>query len=192
MELHYSRKDSKKQYLSQELNIRKMWTHSMAQFPHLEEINHTFLESGHSQMECDSIHSTIETAKRSTSTYVASQWNTVISMARLGKPYHGAPLKYMDILNTLSRSSAQIWDPQPVGTRWAGWTSAGYKPDATIHTLSTKHLTKPCSRRLKSKQQRERRVDHPCYPVCFPNAIKQDSLSLLQRRQIMLDSARNK
>ena len=50
-------------------------------------------------MEYDSSHSTIETAKRSTSVYVPSQWNTFISMARHGKPYHGVPLKYMDVLN---------------------------------------------------------------------------------------------
>lgn len=75
------------------------YLYSMAKFPNLQEINHKFLESGHSHMECDSIHSAIETAKKKTSVFVPSQWNTVISMARRGKPYHVVPLKYMDVFN---------------------------------------------------------------------------------------------
>ena len=75
------------------------YLYSMAKFPNLQKINHKFLESGHSQMECDSIHSTIETAKKKTSVFMPSQWNTVISLARRGKPYHVVPLKYMDVLD---------------------------------------------------------------------------------------------
>jgi len=71
----------------------------MAKFPNLLEINHKFLESGHSQMECDSIHSTTETAKKKTSVFVPSQWNTIITMARHGKSYHVVPLTYADTLD---------------------------------------------------------------------------------------------
>ena len=50
-------------------------------------------------MECDSIHSTIETAKRKTSVFVPSQWNTVIKLARKKNTYIVIPLKYCDVLD---------------------------------------------------------------------------------------------
>ena len=50
-------------------------------------------------MESDSIHSTIEAAKKKTSVYVPSQWNTVISLARRKKPYTVIPIKYKDIMD---------------------------------------------------------------------------------------------
>jgi hypothetical protein len=63
---------------------------------HLETINHKFFERGHSEMEADSIHSSIERAKRSTKVYHPSQWDTVVSMARKRNPYIVIPLNYRD------------------------------------------------------------------------------------------------
>ena len=63
----------------------------------LQTINHKFFERGHSQMESDSIHSSIETAKKLTPVYVPSMWSTVISLARRCKPYIVIPVKYNDI-----------------------------------------------------------------------------------------------
>ena len=60
--------------------------YSLEKHTQLLKINQKFLQSGHSQMECDSIHSTIETAKRKTSVFVPSQWNTVIKLARKKNP----------------------------------------------------------------------------------------------------------
>lgn len=42
---------------------------------------------GHSQMECDSIHSTIERAKQSTTIFLPSQWHPVVQMARKSSSY---------------------------------------------------------------------------------------------------------
>jgi hypothetical protein len=50
-------------------------------------------------MECDSIHSTIENAKKKTAIYVPSHWNTVILLARRSKPYIAVPMKYSDVLD---------------------------------------------------------------------------------------------
>jgi hypothetical protein len=66
----------------------------MSQVPTLEKISHKFLVSGHSQMECDSVHATIEGAKKITAVYVPSQWCTVIAMARKGNPYLAIPMKF--------------------------------------------------------------------------------------------------
>lgn len=43
---------------------------------------------GHSQMECDSIHSTIERAKQSTTIFLPSQWHPVVQMARKSSSYY--------------------------------------------------------------------------------------------------------
>jgi len=50
-------------------------------------------------MEYDSVHSTIETAKKKTSVYVPSQWSTLVNLARRSNPYIAIPLKYYHVLN---------------------------------------------------------------------------------------------
>ena len=66
---------------------------------HIKTIDHKFLESGHTQMECDSMHSAIEFAKKKTAIFVPSQWDTVIAMARRKDPYTVVPMKYYDIID---------------------------------------------------------------------------------------------
>ena len=68
-------------------------------YTHVNTIDHKFLESGHTHMECDSMHSAIEHAKKSTNIFIPCQWDTVIHMARRNKPYIVVPLKYSDILD---------------------------------------------------------------------------------------------
>ena len=72
---------------------------SLRDNPQLQTINQKFLESGHSQMECDSVHSAIEKAKTRTEVFVPSQWSTVITYARKVRPYIVIPMKYGDVLN---------------------------------------------------------------------------------------------
>jgi hypothetical protein len=48
-------------------------------------------------MECDSIHSSIESEKKKTAVYVPSQWHTVVSLARRRKPYVVIPLRHDDV-----------------------------------------------------------------------------------------------
>ena len=56
--------------------------HILANSQSLQIIEHKFLVSGHTQMECDSMHSAIEKCKKVISVYAPSQWHMVISMAR--------------------------------------------------------------------------------------------------------------
>ncbi|CAC5366360.1 unnamed protein product [Mytilus coruscus] len=67
--------------------------------PSIDTIDHKFLESGHTQMECDSMHSAIEFAKKKTEIYVPQQWATMVRMARRKDPYMVVPLKFRDIYN---------------------------------------------------------------------------------------------
>lgn len=67
--------------------------------PNLSTVDHKFLETGHTQMECDSIHAAIEFAKKHTPIYIPSEWHTVIRMARKKNPYVVTPLQYDDIVD---------------------------------------------------------------------------------------------
>ncbi|MEW8548265.1 MAG: hypothetical protein AB2693_32575, partial [Candidatus Thiodiazotropha sp.] len=73
--------------------------HAVSTLPYIKTVDHKYLESGHTQMECDSMHAAIETAKKRTSVFVPSQWDTIVRMARRKSPYTVVPLKHYDILN---------------------------------------------------------------------------------------------
>lgn len=62
--------------------------------PNIQVIEQKFLESGHTQMECDSMHAAIEHAKKQTSLYIPEQWDTIFQMARRNNPYSVVPLRY--------------------------------------------------------------------------------------------------
>ena len=68
--------------------------HTMINSPYITTINQKYFESGHSQMESDSMHSAIENTKKYTKVYVPSQWKTVVNLARKNKPYLVVPMKY--------------------------------------------------------------------------------------------------
>ena len=73
--------------------------YTLSKVSNIEEINHKFLERGHSHMAYDSVHSAIEKAKKHTSVYLPSQWSTVISMVRKKHPHVVIPLKFDAIGN---------------------------------------------------------------------------------------------
>lgn len=54
----------------------------------IDVIDHKFMESGHSEMECDSMHSTIEKAAKNVKIQVPRDWHNVILMARQRQPYN--------------------------------------------------------------------------------------------------------
>jgi len=56
--------------------------HAVVNLSNIEIIDHKFLESGHTQMECDGMHPAIEFAKKKTEIYIPSQWASIIRMAR--------------------------------------------------------------------------------------------------------------
>lgn len=66
--------------------IYSMWEY--AAFIHKVNIRHTFLEKGHTQNEGDSVHATIECAKKRTIIYVPMQWVTLVQSAKVtNQPY---------------------------------------------------------------------------------------------------------
>ena len=145
-----------------------MWPHSMDQFPHLVEINHTFLESGHfhsfHNRNCKEKHQCLCSVPVEHSYFNGMTWKALPWCAI---EIHGY-VEYLvqkfcpNLRSTTSRDKVNWMNICGIQTR------RDYP-----HTLN-ETFDEACSRRLKSKQQRERRIDHPFFPVCFPNAIKQD------------------
>ncbi len=58
-----------------------------AQKSDLQEISLNFLESGHTQMECDAMHAAIEHEKRHKSVFGMNDWVNIMTAARRKKPY---------------------------------------------------------------------------------------------------------
>jgi len=73
--------------------------YSVSKSNYIDVIDQKYLEAGHTQMECDSMHATIEYAKRKTNVFIPSQWDTIIHMARRSNPYIVLPLKYWDFID---------------------------------------------------------------------------------------------
>lgn len=75
--------------------VAAMMLHAVSSLK-LVEIDHKFLETGHTYMECDSMHSAIEFVKKNRPIYIPCQWGDVISMARRSKPYKLQELGFED------------------------------------------------------------------------------------------------
>ena len=58
--------------------------------------DHKLLETSYTYMEVDSMHAACEHAKRNTNTYIPSQLDTILQMARHTPPYFVVPLKFWD------------------------------------------------------------------------------------------------
>lgn len=62
----------------------------------IEVIEQKFLESGHTYMEVDSMHSAIESAKKGVSVYYPDEWFNIIAAARPSKPYEIRKMRFGD------------------------------------------------------------------------------------------------
>lgn len=66
---------------------------------HFDSIEIKFLESGHTQMEVDSMHSAIEGAKRNIPVYSPEEWPTIIATACRNNPYDVRVLTFDDMID---------------------------------------------------------------------------------------------
>ena len=78
-------------------NLTAALIHAVNTIPNIEVINQKYLETGHTQMECDSMHASISYAKKNTPIFVPSEWDIVLRLARRGKKYTVIPLKHTSI-----------------------------------------------------------------------------------------------
>lgn len=85
------------------------------QVTHLKVIEHKFLESGHSYMEADSMHSAIEKAKKFVPVYTVQDWLSIFRVARSKRnknstsgPYKVNEMKFIDFYDLKQLSSILI------------------------------------------------------------------------------------
>ena len=67
--------------------IATMFLFALKSLPHLSKITHNDLESGHSSMEVDSMHSSIESEKKNCMVFSMIDWVSIFRNARRGRPY---------------------------------------------------------------------------------------------------------
>jgi hypothetical protein len=66
--------------------LSAMFLRSLSLPDNLKTINQKLMESGHSEMECDSVHSSIEDRGRKIDIFVPDQWYRVARTAKLSNP----------------------------------------------------------------------------------------------------------
>lgn len=79
-------------------NVAAMFMYAV-QYLNIETITHNFLESGHSQMECDSMHAAIEAEKKWIDVFSMVDWVNIFRRARRKNPYNVTHLHYGDFYN---------------------------------------------------------------------------------------------
>ena len=79
-------------------NVAAMFLYAVQQLP-IKAITHNFLESGHSHMECDSMHAAIEAEKKYKDVYTMLDWISIFRGARRRHPYKVNNLHYEDMLD---------------------------------------------------------------------------------------------
>lgn len=89
-------------------NFSLMCLKAVNSHPTLEIIDHVYFEPGHSQMECDSIHSKIEQKSKNVPVYTPDGWAQLIRAARINpRPFNVTTLLCDDFLN-FNASQCQI------------------------------------------------------------------------------------
>ena len=77
-------------------NIAAMFMYADQHSTTLKCITHNFLESGHSHMECDSMHAAIEHEKRYVDVFTMLDWISIFGRARRRHPYKVKNFHYED------------------------------------------------------------------------------------------------
>ena len=75
----------------------QMLVHAFSELPNVRVINYLFLEKGHTQNANDSIHSSIEQAKRGVTINHPCQWETIARTACKSKPYKVELMRQQEI-----------------------------------------------------------------------------------------------
>ncbi|XP_064639792.1 uncharacterized protein LOC135495259 [Lineus longissimus] len=83
--------------------------YAVQKIPNLEVVDLKYMESGHSYLEADSMHATIEGARRHQKVYTTREWEVLIRGARkVNPPYEVNVLKHGNFLNVKEMSSSII------------------------------------------------------------------------------------
>ena len=90
------------------IHVTASLLHAVRKIPNLEIIDLKFMESGHSSMEVDSMHSAIEKARKYQKVYNPHEWAMICQSARRNKPYHINELRNEEFLDYHKLSQAMV------------------------------------------------------------------------------------
>lgn len=89
--------------------VATMCIYAVKQNESLQILDHKFFETGHSQMECDSIHSKIEQRSKYSNVYTTNEWETIIKVARQKpSPFSTHSLQFDDFKDFKGAISSQL------------------------------------------------------------------------------------
>ncbi|CAH0698686.1 unnamed protein product [Spodoptera exigua] len=97
---------------------------TVTQHPTLNVIDHKFFETGHTHMECDSIHSKIETKAKNVPVYTPDGWAQLVRLARTNpKPFNVTTLTHDDFKDFGARNQylSKILNGRKLGIHNAVW-----------------------------------------------------------------------
>lgn len=85
--------------------------YAMASIRFKIKITHRYLEVGHTHMECDSIHATIEKSVKYTDIFVPSQWYTAMRTAKKNRPFYKVKeMSQEEIFDFKPLAEHQLWE----------------------------------------------------------------------------------
>lgn len=86
-------------------HVTSMMLFAVQKLGSLETIEQKFLEVGHTEMEVDSIHSTIDSARKNLTVHIPDEWPVILKVARRRKPYTVREIEQADVydLHKLSK-----------------------------------------------------------------------------------------
>lgn len=95
-----------------------MFMYVLNEHPTLEDIFMKFLVPNHTHMECDSMHSTIETAAQSVNIYWPNDWINTVRLAKKGEKYEVNKLETSDFLDFKKMKEEMVmnWSKAEDGT----------------------------------------------------------------------------
>jgi len=164
-----------------------------------ECIEHLYFESGHSQMECDSVHSAIENACRHQNIYAPTDYYSVVRSARRNSPYEVVVMgtemfsDYRSLSQILLKNKTKATDGNVVNWLKVKWfkyerqnpTTIFYKYD---YTEEFRMIDVTCKRRGRKAAAKGPKI-RPLYtePPKISAAKHADLLSLCKERAIPSD-----
>ena len=119
--------------------------YALQQSKHITSIDHKFLETGHTNMEVDSIHAAVEHAKKNVKVFVPTDWQTVCSCARRRKPYtvvsllHDQFVDFKEMSKSLHHLKCISWQ----SCVWVKYLKVQYEDGSKVEVASSETFDGP-------------------------------------------------
>jgi hypothetical protein len=188
------------------INFSSMCLYATTHLP-ITTIDHVYMESGHSQMECDSVHSTIEKATKSVPVYVPMDYFGIIRGAWRANKYEVHPmstefLNFKEVTKKFVVNRSKAVDGTVVNWLKMKWIRYDknepgkilfkYDYDAEFNVMVVNTSESMSGKNGRSRKRRARIMPaqvKPLFlgPVSISDAKYADLQSLCQSRAILTD-----